>query len=532
MRSLPAPLEAICLKAMAFRPEDRYGSVRELAGDLEHWLADEPVSAYPEGRLERAGRWLRQHRTWTYAAVAGLIGIALAATIGVVFIERGRRREADARALAQTNFRLANRAVRDYLMNVSQNTLLKQQDSVDLRDLRRELLTSALDYYREFVRQQGGDPQLRRELAEAHYRLGEIATEIGTAGESIAAFEAARSVWKELQAAAPDDPAIRAQLAKCQLAIGSRLAAADQYKAARSALEGARDVLLPLIRLYPDVADYQIDLAECYRTLGHVLSELGSPDQGLEPLERGTSLLKGWLAHDPGAAQFRRTLADTLTVRGFVNHKRRDPEAAIGDFREVERIYEDLLAGVTSGPRPIYLLDRLALAHYNIATVLMGLERPMAALEEMGRSLAYREALVTAHPSVFVYQWNLAMSLSEIALLQHRTKQDGKALATIERSIDVLEKLVRARPEQSRYRAALGRSWNILGFIRDEARDNLQALPALEPRPRKRPRPWTRRPRWTSTGWTRSTRLTTWPSSSSTWAGPPRDSRSTAGRSR
>ena len=52
-RSVPAPLEAICLKAMAVRPEDRYGSVRELAEDLEHWLADEPVSAYPEGRLER-----------------------------------------------------------------------------------------------------------------------------------------------------------------------------------------------------------------------------------------------------------------------------------------------------------------------------------------------------------------------------------------------------------------------------------------------------------------------------------------------
>ena len=118
----------------------------------------------------------------------------------MVFVERGRRREADARALAQTNFRMANRAVRDYLTSVSQNTLLKQQDSVDLRDLRRELLNSALDYYKDFVSQRSDDPQLRRELAEAHYRVGEIAGEIGTIGESIAAFEAARSVWKELAA--------------------------------------------------------------------------------------------------------------------------------------------------------------------------------------------------------------------------------------------------------------------------------------------------------------------------------------------
>ena len=479
-RSVPAPLEAICLKAMAVRPEDRYGSVRELAGDLEHWLADEPVLAYPEHLLERAGRWLRQHRTWTYAAGAALIGIALAATIGVVFVERGRRREADARALAQTNFRMANRAVRDYLTSVSQNTLLKQQDSVDLRDLRRELLTSALDYYKDFVRQRGGDPQLRRELAEAHFRLGEIAAEIGTVGESIAAFEAARSVWTGLQASAPDEPSIRAHFAECQLAIGSRLVSDDQFKAARPAIESARDVLLPLIRLYPDVADYRLDVAHCYYLLGRIQSELGSPDQGLEPLDRGTSLLKASLAGDPGNARFQRKLADIINVRGFVNHKRRDYEAAIADFREVERIYAGLLAGVASGPRPIHLLEGLALAHYNIATILMQFERPMEALEELGRSLAYREALATAHPSVFSYQLDLGTSLGEIGALQHQAKQDGKALVTIDRSIDVLEKLVGSRPEDARFRAALGRSWNTLGFICDEARDNLQALPAFE----------------------------------------------------
>jgi tetratricopeptide (TPR) repeat protein len=479
-RSVPAPLEAICLKAMAVRSEDRYGSVRELAGDLDHWLADEPVSAFPEGRLARSGRWLRQHRTWTYAAGAAVIAIALAATIGVVFVERGRRREADARALAQTNFQMANRAVRDYLISVSQNTLLKQQDSVDLRDLRRGLLTSALDYYKDFVRQRGGDPQLRRELAEAHYHLGEIAGEIGTIGESIAAFEAARSVWRELQARAPDDPSIRAHFGACELAIGSRLLSDGQFKAARTALERARDVLLPLIRLYPDVADYRLDVAQCYHLLGRIQSELGSPDEGLEPLERSTSLLNAWLARDPGDARFERKLADVINVRGFVNHKRRDFEAAISDFREVERICADLLAGVTSGPRPIHLLERLALAHYNIATILMQFERPMAALEEMGRSLAYREALATAHPSVSSYQWDVGSSLGEIAPLQHQAKQDGKALVTIERSIDVLEKLVASRPEDTRFRATLARSWNVLGFIRDESRENLQALPAFE----------------------------------------------------
>jgi serine/threonine-protein kinase len=38
-------LQAVCLKAMARRPQDRYPSPRALAEDIEHWLADEPVTA-------------------------------------------------------------------------------------------------------------------------------------------------------------------------------------------------------------------------------------------------------------------------------------------------------------------------------------------------------------------------------------------------------------------------------------------------------------------------------------------------------
>src|SRR5262249_14647073 len=44
--SVPAPLEAVCLKAMALDPKARYASPRLLADDLEHWLAGEPVTAW------------------------------------------------------------------------------------------------------------------------------------------------------------------------------------------------------------------------------------------------------------------------------------------------------------------------------------------------------------------------------------------------------------------------------------------------------------------------------------------------------
>jgi tetratricopeptide (TPR) repeat protein/tRNA A-37 threonylcarbamoyl transferase component Bud32 len=67
-------LEAVCLKAMARKPEDRYGTALELASEVEHWLADEPVAAYPEPWTIRARRWVKRRRT----LVAGLAALVLA----------------------------------------------------------------------------------------------------------------------------------------------------------------------------------------------------------------------------------------------------------------------------------------------------------------------------------------------------------------------------------------------------------------------------------------------------------------------
>jgi serine/threonine protein kinase len=71
--TVPPALEAICLKAMALRPQQRYGSVAALGRDVVRWLDDAPVSAWPEPWSVRTRRWLRRHRTLVTATVAALL---------------------------------------------------------------------------------------------------------------------------------------------------------------------------------------------------------------------------------------------------------------------------------------------------------------------------------------------------------------------------------------------------------------------------------------------------------------------------
>ena len=96
---VPAPLDAICLKAMAQRPEDRYPSASALSDDLEHWLADEPVAAYPEPWWRRAARWRRRHQALVSTATALCLTAALALGVSNALLvreqDRTRRAETD-----------------------------------------------------------------------------------------------------------------------------------------------------------------------------------------------------------------------------------------------------------------------------------------------------------------------------------------------------------------------------------------------------------------------------------------------------
>jgi eukaryotic-like serine/threonine-protein kinase len=97
---LDPALEAITLKAMALKPEARYASPRTLADDLERWLADEPVAAYPEPLARRARRWARKHRTsLTTATATVLVAGLLAGGFAWRNIEQRRRTDDAGRSI-------------------------------------------------------------------------------------------------------------------------------------------------------------------------------------------------------------------------------------------------------------------------------------------------------------------------------------------------------------------------------------------------------------------------------------------------
>ncbi len=87
---IPAALEAICLKAMARIPDDRYADPTELALDVERWMADEPISVYSEPWTERLARIVRRNKSRAVVAAAAVLLLTAVSTIAAVLVNSAR----------------------------------------------------------------------------------------------------------------------------------------------------------------------------------------------------------------------------------------------------------------------------------------------------------------------------------------------------------------------------------------------------------------------------------------------------------
>ncbi len=168
--AIPKDLETIVLKSICKEPQERYASMRELAGDLGRFLDSRPVEAKRPTPLQRTSKWLRrnQYVVWCIASALLFMAVVLAAAwrreVGL------REREAELRGQAETEKQRAEEylaRVRNIVISVLTPTARELAFRPEVQSLRRQLIDQAITLYRPLAAQ-SDDIATHCELAKLH----------------------------------------------------------------------------------------------------------------------------------------------------------------------------------------------------------------------------------------------------------------------------------------------------------------------------------------------------------------------------
>jgi eukaryotic-like serine/threonine-protein kinase len=174
--SIDRALEAICLKAMAHKAEDRYASPAILAEEVDRWMADEPVLAFPEPRARKLRRWARRHSSLVTGGGVFLILAVLGLGLVAWLVSRQNARLEVARLEARTAGEMAHKAVRTLLSDVVRNELLNIPQG---EMVRVKLAERALELYRDFVKLHPANAEFSLEHARIEEQVASLYRVIG-----------------------------------------------------------------------------------------------------------------------------------------------------------------------------------------------------------------------------------------------------------------------------------------------------------------------------------------------------------------
>jgi serine/threonine-protein kinase len=461
---IPRPLESICLKAMAVRPEDRYATPEALARDIEHWLADEPVSAHREPRLARAARWLRRHKSWALAGAVTLVLTTAVSALAAVAVTRAYRGQVRANQSAERRFGLAIAAIEQYYTGASQDLLLKQPQFAALR---KQLLGTPREFYQklsaELEEEADRNPEAQAELARAYFGLAMLCASLGEKEEALGALTQARDVNEARRRLRPGDVSARSDLAQSLGYLGDLyLEGGGTLSQAEDCYRKSHEIRAALCRENPGDVDLRFQLARSHRNFGRLFRAQGRTDGAIGAYQEARRIEADLvLLRHPSVARHLFDLARTCENIGLL-------------YRECGRL-EDCVLALRDALEKYRRLNRQSRGDRSYMDGLASCQTALGiALREAGQADQARRSaedaegtldLIGAEVMVAEFQHHRALNLQNLGHLNLAAGRVAQARDCFNRAVAIQLQLVQGDAAHLEYRHDLGMMYEGLGQV-------------------------------------------------------------------
>ncbi len=441
--TIPAALEAICLKAMDKDPDHRYATPQDVADDIERWLADEPVSAYRDPWIDRFARTVRRHRT----AVAGVSAVLLTGLIALAVVaavlNQGYRTERALNAqLAEAN-RLSERDFRDtrrMALSLVGHAERELSQTPGTESLRQTLTNLALDTYREFYdRRSVDDPDLRRDMAQLYRASGALDRFYARHDEAADKFAASILCLRQLLEDVPDDPEILDLLAETLTEQAHELQITGSLEESEPLIEEADSIATRLLEQSPESAAFMRTAARVAELKGSLAYEYAEFGQALKQFKEMSNYYVKLTAHDQSKITDNAMLVASMIAQGMTYRE-------LGQLSNARKALTDAFR--QSDRSSDWRFDRnlRASAHLELAKVQSSLkETPSARIEYLLVAESIWTTLTSEFPESLIYQQSLATTLAELALCNAEAENTDGVNTHLNRAKVLVDGLIKER---------------------------------------------------------------------------------------
>ncbi len=479
-KQLEGDLDCIILMALHKERDRRYASVEQLSDDIRRHVAHLPVVARQSTWSYRSGRFLARHKV---AVSAGAL-VVMTLVGGIVSTAWEAKIAAGERDRAQRHFNSVRELANAFMFDFH-DAIKNLSGALPARQL---VVTKALKYLDGPASETGDDLSLRRELATAYEKVGDLqaeyrSTHLGDTQSALGSYRKALALRESVaQAGAGDPGGASAQESLRQLVtthgkLGELLVAIGDASGALVQAEQLLAIATKLAAIYPGDAKNRRILATAYLDHGWKQAQQGQWQQGLTQCRKGADLMETLLAEAPSNKPLKRVLALTYSrIAELV-------ESNTTNYAEASALHEKALALATvllaEDRDNTDLQNIVAWEKLGLGSMLAKQGQPTRALATLRLVLNDLQVFAAANPEDSQARYNVgyALNMSGNVLLQLHNPDE--ALSYLRQVAASVEPVNAPQGDEPQIRAVMAYSEFLIGQANTQVAQNARASASL-----------------------------------------------------